>query len=1204
MFIYLSKKIAIPNNTKLKSCSWSRSQGYIACGGDDGLLKVLKLDSGKETKTRGLAAPSNLSMNQTLDGHNGQIQVVTWNETHLKLTSSDSSGLIIVWMLYKGSWFEEMINNRGKSVVKGMAWNSDGTRISIVYEDGAVIVGSVDGNRIWGKEIKGSHLTGVEWSPDSRLLLFSIRGGDIHVYDNSGGYVTKVNIQCLPSGTNGEAQVTVLHWYNGSHGYVEADCPTLVICYDIGRMQLMRNENDDMPVLVDTGMTIVDGQWNHNGSIVAVAGSLMLSGNEGDKECNVVQFYTPFGEVDNPGAIFNALQHLRTLKVPGKNLTSCSWEGGSLRIALAIDSYIFFANIRPDYRWAYFSDTCVYTYTKAEQTELSMVFWNMKTNDVHTRQIRSLIAIAAAGEHCVIATRLEDSSGQNALLLYNSIGTPVDSKYIDIEPIAVTMTMNLVIAASREQFFVWQYRTPKAKSSIEVGLGRGESRRERTFHIDDNPSGFSDPIAEAQRISGGTLPTNDPICCMTCSESLLVIGRESGQIQRYSLPQVGLTNTYKLISRPYKLALNSNSKRLAIIDVTGLLTLLDLETRGTDVQGREVQGDFLKFERKDVWDLCWASDNPELFAMMEKTRMYIIRNLDPEEPIASAGYICKFSDLEITAVLLDELMKDPEHPSVEDWVLTLESKSLRDTRELLEKVGIKEANAFVEENPHPRLWRLLAESALNRLDLSTAEAAFVRCKDYPGIQFTKQLENIQSEALKRAEIAAYFKRDLAIALRRKLGDYARVVVLLRTASAGSDVQMEEAWNALGDHFVDRHMWTEAVDYFRKARNHEKLVKCYYMLEDYQGIENILMKSLPDGHDMIPEIGDMFQAVGMCEQAVKAYTKAGKIKEAIDCCVSLNQWQLAVKLAKAHKVRETGSLLSHYAQNLLDKDQRMKAVQLYRQAGHPLQAALLLAKVAHEEAEKKSATPRTLKKLYVLAALLVDEHRSNLRASSGENTASKSSMLLGLGNESNDSDGLDLGMALGTDGQVAAPYQVSLLENPWRGAEAYHFFLMAQRQLYEGYVDAAMKTALVVRGYEDFLPSEDVYCLLALSSCANRAFQTCSRAFIKLESLKEVDPTERTAYEDLAMDIFVKYNPKDSRSARAECPHCDTRMPDTTTACPNCGARFQICIATGRPLYAADSSSTWVCKRCRHRASLADMAVRQTCPLCHALNNSG
>ena len=42
----------------------------------------------------------------------------------------------------------------------------------------------------------------------------------------------------------------------------------------------------------------------------------------------------------------------------------------------------------------------------------------------------------------------------------------------------------------------------------------------------------------------------------------------------------------------------------------------------------------------------------------------------------------------------------------------METKSLRDTRHLLEKVGTKEAYLFVEENSHPRLWRLLAESAL------------------------------------------------------------------------------------------------------------------------------------------------------------------------------------------------------------------------------------------------------------------------------------------------------------------------------------------------------------------------------------------------------------------------------------------------------------------------------------------------------------
>ena len=177
-------------------------------------VQVLKLESGKDGKTKGLAAPSNLSMNQTLEGHTGQIQVVGWNEGHQKLTSSDQYGLIIVWMLYKGSWYEEMINNRNKSVVKGMSWNTDGQKICIVYEDGAVIVGSVDGNRltksslvskislqlcyvyltyrIWGKELKNINLHGVCWSPDSRILLFSTASGEVHVYDGMGGFVVCV----------------------------------------------------------------------------------------------------------------------------------------------------------------------------------------------------------------------------------------------------------------------------------------------------------------------------------------------------------------------------------------------------------------------------------------------------------------------------------------------------------------------------------------------------------------------------------------------------------------------------------------------------------------------------------------------------------------------------------------------------------------------------------------------------------------------------------------------------------------------------------------------------------------------------------------------------------------------------------------------------------------------------------------------------
>lgn len=50
---------------------------------------------------------------------------------------------------------------------------------------------------------------------------------------------------------------------------------------------------------------------------------------------------------------------------------------------------------------------------------------------------------------------------------------------------------------------------------------------------------------------------------------------------------------------------------------------------------------------QDVWDLCWASDNPDLVALMEKGRMYVLRGSDPEEPVNSSACLAAFSDLQV-----------------------------------------------------------------------------------------------------------------------------------------------------------------------------------------------------------------------------------------------------------------------------------------------------------------------------------------------------------------------------------------------------------------------------------------------------------------------------------------------------------------------------------------------------------------------------
>ena len=129
------------------------------------------------------------------------------------------------------------------------------------------------------------------------------------------------------------------------------------------------NKNDNWiipaPILINTDMQNVDGLWNSDGTILSICG---MKADTNAKESNQVIFYSPFGK------------HLRTLKIPGREITSLSWEGQSLRIALTVDSFIYFANIRPDYVWCYFEKTVVFF---SDINTNMITFWNTTSNQVY-----------------------------------------------------------------------------------------------------------------------------------------------------------------------------------------------------------------------------------------------------------------------------------------------------------------------------------------------------------------------------------------------------------------------------------------------------------------------------------------------------------------------------------------------------------------------------------------------------------------------------------------------------------------------------------------------------------------------------------------------------------------------------------------------------------------------------------------------------
>ena len=204
--------------------AWNNESNLLAVGASDNVLRLLRLDSATSSSNEDQAVSTGktaLSVSQTLNTHKGHVIQCAWNKKFKKLTSVDSSGLIIVWASQTNgsgstaaSWKEDMFNSRNGIQVTHLQWSRDGKKICIAYVDGKytylqqtfeissfshllllgmVVMGEVDGNRLWGKALtKSGHFKKLAWSPDGQNILFATADGDLQLYDSEGNFLVSM----------------------------------------------------------------------------------------------------------------------------------------------------------------------------------------------------------------------------------------------------------------------------------------------------------------------------------------------------------------------------------------------------------------------------------------------------------------------------------------------------------------------------------------------------------------------------------------------------------------------------------------------------------------------------------------------------------------------------------------------------------------------------------------------------------------------------------------------------------------------------------------------------------------------------------------------------------------------------------------------------------------------------------------------------
>ncbi|KAK6762083.1 hypothetical protein RB195_022977 [Necator americanus] len=146
--------------------------------------------------------------------------------------------------------------------------------------------------------------------------------------------------------------------------------------------------------------------------------------------------------------VFIVRRKLSSLQILCSSLTGCSWDSTGVRLALSAENLIWFAKVRPRYKWGYCGHTVVYSYERIERGDYRVAFYETKLDELYSKPVQQLEQLATGRNYCIIASRQEDPNGKPRTQL-SSRTLPL----AQIKGIVGELYMDLISADAKANFF-------------------------------------------------------------------------------------------------------------------------------------------------------------------------------------------------------------------------------------------------------------------------------------------------------------------------------------------------------------------------------------------------------------------------------------------------------------------------------------------------------------------------------------------------------------------------------------------------------------------------------------------------------------------------------------------------------------------------------------------------------------------------------